>query len=155
MESLSSDDQCFTLQEQSATKLKQRCILQSFLSKSFLESNVPSVGSQQRRGGIQSDWATLFLRFTNSAFLGSAEARRVKQAAERKSDGAAKVGALEQTARLFQNALLMSLTLPVQEEALFDLVWIYSIYRITDGRFLFHVLSARLRILDLGFTVRL
>ncbi|KAG0609091.1 hypothetical protein M758_8G156700 [Ceratodon purpureus] len=49
------------------------------------------------------------------------EARRVKQAAERKSDGAAKVGALEQTARLFQNALSMSLSLPVQEEALFDL----------------------------------
>uniref|UniRef100_A0A7I4BKL4 Uncharacterized protein n=2 Tax=Physcomitrium patens TaxID=3218 RepID=A0A7I4BKL4_PHYPA len=50
-----------------------------------------------------------------------AEARRVKQAAERKLDGAAKVGSLEQAVLLFQNALSMRLSLPVQEEALFDL----------------------------------
>jgi hypothetical protein len=42
------------------------------------------------------------------------------------------VGALEQTARLFQNALSMALSLPVQEEALFDLVRMYPTYLNVD-----------------------
>lgn len=46
----------------------------------------------------------------------------MKQAAERKSDGALKSGALEQTVKLFQNAMSMPLSPQVQEEALFDLV---------------------------------
>ncbi len=52
-----------------------------------------------------------------------AEARRLKQAAERKPDGiVSKQATLEQSARLFQNALNLPLSLPIQEEALFDLV---------------------------------
>lgn len=54
--------------------------------------------------------------------LSVAEARRIKQAAERKVEGAAKLASLEQSARLFQNALSSPLSVPIQEEALFDLV---------------------------------
>ncbi len=55
--------------------------------------------------------------------IAHAEARRLKQAAERKPDGiASKQATLEQSARLFQNALNLPLSLPIQEEALFDLV---------------------------------
>lgn len=50
----------------------------------------------------------------------------MKQAAERKSDGALKAAALEQTVKLFQNAMSMPLSPPAQEEALFDLVRVQS-----------------------------
>jgi hypothetical protein len=58
-----------------------------------------------------------------------AEARRLKQAAERKPDGiVSKQATLEQSARLFQNALNLPLSLPIQEEALFDLGEVFLLW---------------------------
>ncbi|CAK9235113.1 unnamed protein product [Sphagnum jensenii] len=58
-----------------------------------------------------------------------AEARRLKQAAERKPDGiVSKQATLEQSARLFQDALNLPLSLPIQEEALFDLGEVFLLW---------------------------
>lgn len=64
----------------------------------------------------------------------------MKQAAERKLDGAAKVGSLEQAVLLFQNALSMRLSLPVHEEALFDLVRVIATHCSVDAIVNIHVL---------------
>jgi hypothetical protein len=69
---------------------------------------------------------TSFFKFSNPDFPGLAEARRLKQATERKSDGALKAAALEQTVKLFQNAMSMPLSPPAQEEALFVLVRVHT-----------------------------
>ncbi|KAH8953821.1 hypothetical protein BDL97_08G047000 [Sphagnum fallax] len=87
----------------------------------------PNHGSKSGARHRNSSNSAVAAPATATAIL--AEARRLKQAAERKPDGIiSKQATLEQSARLFQNALNLPLSLPIQEEALFDLGEVFLLW---------------------------